>query len=75
MLKNGAVSGSDDPRDLRQKTNAVIQRLDSQKYLDSAKAKGIKTEINKKQSVFSVDTMNAYVHNGAPFPANISPRT
>lgn len=73
MLKNGAVSGSDDPRDLRQKTNAVIQRLDSQKYLDSAKAKGIKTEINKKQSVFSVDTMNAYVHNGDfnPIPKDV----
>lgn len=73
MLKNGAVSGSDDARDLRQKTNAVIQRLDSQKYLDSAKAKGIKTEINKKQSVFSVDTMNAYVHNGDfnPIPKDV----
>lgn len=73
MLKNSAVSGSDDPRDLRQKTNAVIQRLDSQKYLGSAKAKGIKTEINKNQSVFSVDTMNAYVHNGDfnPIPKDV----
>lgn len=73
MLKNEALSGSDDARDLRQKTNAVIQRLESDKYLGNAKAKGIKTEINKKQSVFSVDTMNAYVHNGDfnPIPKDV----
>jgi len=64
LLKNGAVSASKDPRDLKQKTNEVINQMNQQKtYLDPAKAKGIKTEINNDKSVFSIDTLNAYVHN------------
>lgn len=64
LLKNGAVSASKDPRDLKQKTNEVINQMNQQKtYLDPAKAKGIRTEINNDKSVFSIDTLNAYVHN------------
>lgn len=64
LLKNGAVSASKDPRDLKQKTNEVINQMIQQKiYLDQAKAKGIRTEINNDKSVFSIDTLNAYVHN------------
>lgn len=47
LLKNGAVSASKDSRDLKQKTNDVINHLNQKKiYLDPAKAKGIRTEIN-----------------------------
>ena len=64
LLKNGAVSASKDPRDLKQKTNDVINQMNQKKvYLDPAKAKGIRTEINNDKSVFGIDTMNAYVHN------------
>ena len=64
LLKSGAVSDSKDPRDLKQKTNEVINQMIQQKvYLDQAKAKGIRTEINNDKSVFSIDTLNAYVHN------------
>ena len=64
LLKNGAVSASKDPRDLKQKTNEVINQMIQQKiYLDQAKAKGIRTEVNNDKSVFSIDTLNAYVHN------------
>ena len=64
LLKNGAVSASKDSRDLKQKTNEVINQMIQQKiYLDQAKAKGIRTEVNNDKSVFSIDTMNAYVHN------------
>lgn len=64
LLKNGAVSASKDCRDLKQKTNDVINQMNQQKtYLDPAKAKGIRTEINNDKSVFSIDTLNAYVHN------------
>lgn len=64
LLKSGAVSASKDPRDLRQKTNEVINQMIQQKvYLDQAKAKGIRTEINNDKSFFSIDTLNAYVHN------------
>lgn len=64
LLRNGAVSASKDSRDLKQKTNEVINQLNQQKvYLDPAKAKGIRTEVNNDKSVFSIDTLNAYVHN------------
>ena len=63
LLKNGAVSAAKGYGDLKAKANEVIHRLCMTKYLDDAKAKGIRTEINKDQSMFSIDTMNAYVHN------------
>lgn len=64
LLKNGAISASKDSRNLKQKTNDVINQLNQKKtYLDPAKAKGIRTEINNDKSVFGIDTMNAYVHN------------
>lgn len=63
LLRDGVVSGANDSRDLRQKTNTVIQHLASNKYLDDTLAKGIRTEFNKTQSLFSIDTLNAYVHN------------
>lgn len=63
LLRNGAVSASKDSRDLKQKTNEVIHHLSQNKYLDDAKAKGMKTEINNDSSLFGIATMNAYVHN------------
>ena len=64
LLRKGVVSASKDPRDLKQKTNDVINQMNQKKiYLDPAKAKGIRTEINNDKSVFGIDTMNAYVHN------------
>ncbi len=49
---------------MKQKVNVVLNHFKQKKtYLDDAKAKGIKAEINNDQSIFSVDTMNAYVHN------------
>lgn len=73
LLKNGAVTGAKDSRDLKQKTNAVIQSLTSNKYLDDALAKGIRAEFNSNQSLFSIDTLNAYVHNSNfnPIPQSI----
>ena len=73
LLRNGAISGAKDSRDLKQKTNEVINHLIQIKQLDNPKAKGIRSEINKDQSLFSIDTMNAYVHNGDfnPIPNNL----
>ena len=63
LVKN-SVSAAKDPRDLKQKVNVVLNHLKQKKaYLDDAKAKGIRAAINNDQSIFSVDTLNAYVHN------------
>ncbi|MBQ8484730.1 MAG: hypothetical protein IJ534_01110 [Bacteroidaceae bacterium] len=73
LLKNGALTGARDSRDLKQKTNEVIHHMKQTKMADEAIIKGIKTEVNKDSSLSSIDTMNAYVHNGDfnPIPENL----
>lgn len=62
LLKDGVLSGSR-AGDLKSKINMVIKHLCDKSYMDDAKAKGIRDEINAKQGAYSVDTLNAYVHN------------
>ena len=62
LLKDGVLSGSK-AGDLKSKINMVIKHLCDKAYLDDTKAKGIRDEINAKQGAYSVDTLNAYVHN------------
>ena len=62
LLKDGVLSGSK-AGDLKSKINMVIKNLCDKNYLDDAKAKGIRDEINAKQGAYCVDTMNSYVHN------------
>lgn len=62
LLKDGVVSSSK-CGDLRSKINMVIKHLCDKNYLDDAKAKGIREELNARQGTYSVDTLNAYVHN------------
>ncbi len=72
LLKDGVLSGSRNG-DLKNKINLVIKNLSDKKYLDDAKAKGIRDEINARQGAYSVDTLNAYVHNldFNPIPNNL----
>jgi len=62
LLKDGVVSSSKSG-DLRSKINLVIKHLCDNNYMDDAKAKGIRDELNAKQGIYSIDTLNAYVHN------------
>ncbi len=62
LLKDGVVSSSK-CGDLRSKVNMVIKHLCDKKYLDDAKAKGMRDELNSKQGAYCIDTLNAYVHN------------
>lgn len=62
LLKDGVLSGSK-AGDLKRKINMVIKNLCDRNYLDDAKAKGIRDEINAKQGTYCVDTLNSYVHN------------
>ena len=62
LLKDGVLSGSRNG-DLKSKINLVIKHLCDKKYLDDTKAKGIRDELNANQGAYSVDTLNAYVHN------------
>ena len=73
LLKNDALTGARDKRDLKQKTNEVIHHMNQTKRADEAICKGMKTVANKDSSLFSIDTMNAFVHNGDfnPIPENL----
>lgn len=72
LLKEGVLSSSK-AGDLKSKINMVIKNLCDRNYLDDAKAKGIRDEINAKQGAYCVDTLNAYVHNldFNPIPGNL----
>ena len=73
LLKNGAVTGAKDTRDLQQKINSVIQKMKELNYMDEAMAKGIKSQFNQSCSLIGIDTLNAYVHNNLfnPIPHSI----
>lgn len=73
LLKNDALTGARDRRDLKQKTNEVIHHMIQTKRADEAITKGMKTVANKDNSSFSIDTMNAFVHNGDfnPIPDDV----
>ncbi len=72
LLKEGVLSGSK-AGDLKSKIGQVIQNLCDKKYLDDAKAKGIRHEINAKQGAYCVDTLHSYVHNSDfnPIPEDL----
>jgi len=72
LLRDGVLSSSK-AGDLKSKINMVIKNLCDRKYLDDAKAKGIRDEINAKQGAYCVDTLNSYVHNFEfnPIPDNL----
>ncbi len=63
LLKGDIISGAMDPRDLKQKTKNVIEDLSRKKYIDQAKARGMRNYFNQDHSSFSIDSLNAYVHN------------
>ena len=73
LLKHGSLTGAKDPRDLKQKVNEVMNHLKQTNRADDAMNKGMKTVIKQDNSIFSIDTMNAYVHNGDfnPIPENL----
>ncbi len=63
LLSKSVVSGSKDSRSLKEKTNTVIQKLESLNMIDSSFAKGIRSEMNKDHTPVGIDTLHAYVHN------------
>lgn len=73
MLNKGAVSAAEDSRKLKDKTNAVIQKLESLNLIDRTKAKGIRSEFNKEHTATGIDTLHAYVHNNLfnPIPETL----
>ena len=55
-------------QNLSGKTFRVINHMQSKKIIDESLSKGIKSELKDKNSVISLDTLNAYVHNPTFYP-------
>ncbi|MFK2322828.1 hypothetical protein ACIXR2_02075 [Bacteroides fragilis] len=49
-------------------TGKVINHLRQRKVLSDDLSKGIRTEINDPNSVLSIESLNAYVHNAFFYP-------
>lgn len=73
LLKEGEISASLAPRSLYQKVNDVSQYLHKNKLADESITMAVKLLTKEKNSLWSVDTMHAYVHSNklSPIPGDI----
>lgn len=73
LLKEGEISASLAPRSLYQKVNDVSQYLHKNKLADESITMAVKFLTKEKNSVWSVDTMHAYVHSNklSPIPGDV----
>lgn len=55
-------------QNLSGKTFRVINHMQTRKVIDDSLSKGIRSELKEKNSVISLDTLNAYVHNPTFYP-------
>lgn len=55
-------------QNLSGKTFRVINHMQTRKVIDDSLSKGIRNELKEKNSVISLDTLNAYVHNPTFYP-------
>lgn len=69
LVPDDKITSAKSGKDLKQKVNRVIQNMTSRMIIDITLSKGIRAEINDDNSILSIDSWNAYVHN-----ANFSPK-
>ena len=63
LLKEGEISASNSSRSLYQKVNDASQYLYKEKIADETILKAVKLLTKERNSIWGVDTMNAYVHS------------
>lgn len=73
LLKEGEISASNSSRSLYQKVNDASQYLYKEKIADETILKAVKLLTKERNSIWGVDTMNAYVHSNklSPVPIDI----
>lgn len=57
------LQGMGQSRPLKEKLDKVAQHMKDIKIVDDHRLKGIKSAVEKRHDVLSIDTFNAYVHN------------
>ena len=68
IIANNALTACASKESLQGKTGKVINHLRQRKLLSDDLSKGIRTEINDPNSVLSIESLNAYVHNAFFYP-------
>lgn len=68
MVRNNALTACSSGESLQGKVGKVLNHMKQNGTMDDALSKGIRAEINDKNSVLSIESLNAYVHNEFFYP-------
>lgn len=68
LVQRNALTASSSGESLQSKVNRVVQHMTNLGTMNRDLSKGIRAEINDTNSVLSIDSLNAYVHNGFFYP-------
>lgn len=69
LVKKGALSACSSKEDLNGKLHSVLNHMvNAINAIDTTLSKGIKTELCDRNSILSIESLNAYVHNHFFYP-------
>lgn len=68
LVKNNAITACSSKEDLNGKVCKVLNHMTQLGTMSNDLSKGIRAEINDKNSVLSIESLNAYVHNEFFYP-------
>lgn len=68
LVKNDAITACASRESLDGKVHKVLNHMAQKKTMSDDLSKGIRSEIKDKNSVFSIESLNAYVHNEFFYP-------
>ena len=63
LVKNNAITACSSGESLQGKVGKVLNHMTQLGIMSNDLSKGIRSEINDKNSVLSIESLNAYVHN------------
>ena len=68
LVKNNAITACSSGESLQGKVGKVLNHMTQLGIMSNDLSKGIRSEINDKNSVLSIESLNAYVHNEFIYP-------
>ena len=68
LVKNNAITACSSKENLNGKVCKVLNHMNHLGTMSNDLSKGIRAEINDKNSVLSIESLNAYVHNEFFYP-------
>lgn len=68
LVKNSALTACSSGESLQGKVGKVLNHMNQSGIISNDISKGIRAEINDINSVLSIESLNAYVHNGLFYP-------